>query len=151
MDSKGMVPGVVHDISKSGETAFIEPIGIINFTNELENLVAEQKAEEFRILRTICSLIRKSIDDIDAEFKTIVNLDVLNCIAKFSDRLDMEIPHINNDNVIKLLRARHPILQLSLHRTGNKQQLVPLGCRVGRRGQRNGNNRSECRRKNYRY
>lgn len=131
MDSKGMVPGVVHDISKSGETAFIEPIGIINFTNELENLVAEQKAEEFRILRTICSLIRKSIDDIDAEFKTIVYLDVLNCIAKFSDRLDMEIPHINNDDVVKLLRARHPILQLSLQRTGDKQRLVPLDVALG--------------------
>jgi len=51
MDSKGQVPGVVHDISKSGETAFIEPLSIIGLSNELENLVAEAKAEEIRILR----------------------------------------------------------------------------------------------------
>ncbi len=90
MDSKGMVPGVVHDVSKSGETAFIEPLSIINLSNELENLVADQKAEEIRILRNICSVIRKVVDEIDAEFKTVVYLDVLNCIALFSDMLRME-------------------------------------------------------------
>lgn len=41
MDSKGQEPAIVHDISKSGETAFIEPIAIIGLANELENLVAE--------------------------------------------------------------------------------------------------------------
>jgi len=45
MDSKGMVPGVVHDVSSSGETAFMEPLEIIPFVNELENLSAEEKAE----------------------------------------------------------------------------------------------------------
>jgi len=53
MDSKGQVPGVVHDVSKSGETAFIEPLAIISLSNELENLIAAQKAEEIRILRGI--------------------------------------------------------------------------------------------------
>ncbi|MRR37977.1 endonuclease MutS2, partial [bacterium] len=43
MDSKGMVPGVVHDVSNSGETAFMEPLEIIGLANELENLVAEEK------------------------------------------------------------------------------------------------------------
>jgi DNA mismatch repair protein MutS2 len=66
MDAKGMVPGVVHDVSKSGETAFIEPLGIINLANELENLIADQKAEEIRILRNICSVIRKQVEGIEA-------------------------------------------------------------------------------------
>ncbi len=68
MDSKGMVPGVVHDVSKSGETAFIEPLAIINLANELENIVADQKAEEIRILRNICSQIRSVAAEMEAEF-----------------------------------------------------------------------------------
>ena len=126
MDSKGKVAGIVHDVSKSGETAFIEPLSIINLANELENLVADQKAEEIRILRGICSRIRNVADDIKAEFETIVYLDVLNCISRFADQLQMEIPQINNSNVINLIGARHPLLQLSLQKMGSTHQLVPL-------------------------
>ena len=131
MDSKGMVPGVVHDISKSGETAFIEPLSIINLSNELENIVADQKAEEIRILRDICSVLRKMVDEIDAEFKTIVYLDALNCIATFSDMLRMETPQINDFNVIHLAGARHPLLQLSLRKMNSTQQVVPLDVQLG--------------------
>ncbi|NWF76905.1 MAG: endonuclease MutS2 [Nitrospirae bacterium] len=132
MDSKGMVQGVVHDVSKSGETAFIEPLGIINLTNELENLRAEHKAEEIRILRNLCSIIRNVIHELQAEFKTIVYLDVLNCIAKFSDLLEMENPQINTSDSIHLIQARHPLLQLTLQRMGNNtQKIVPLDVRLG--------------------
>lgn len=131
MDSKGMVQGVVHDISKSGETAFIEPLSIINLSNELENLVAEQKAEELRVLRNICSMIRNVVHDINAEFKTIVYLDVLNCIAKFADMLHMEVPQINDSDSINLVGARHPLLQLSLQKTGISQKVVPLDVQLG--------------------
>lgn len=131
MDSKGMVHGVVHDISKSGDTAFIEPLSIINLSNELENLIAEQKAEELRILRNICSMIRKVVDDINAEYKTIVYLDVLNCIAKFADMLHMETPRINDFDSIHLFGARHPLLQLSLQKKDSTQQVVPLDVQLG--------------------
>ena len=58
MDSKGQVAGVVHDVSNSGETAFMEPLEIIGLANELENLVAEEKVEEIRILRQLSSTSR---------------------------------------------------------------------------------------------
>jgi DNA mismatch repair protein MutS2 len=131
MDSKGMVPGVVHDISKSGETAFVEPLGIINLSNELENLIAEQKAEELRILRNICSMIRRVGDDIASEFKTTVHLDMLHSVAKSADLLQMETPEINDAGYINLVAARHPLLQLSLLRTGSDQRVVPLDVRLG--------------------
>lgn len=131
MDSKGMVPGVVHDISKSGETAFIEPLIIINLSNELENLIAEQKAEELRILRNICSMIRQEIDGVDAEFRTIVYIDVLHSVVMFADMLNMEIPRINGSNHVTLVKARHPLLQLSLQKAGSLQQVVPLEVQLG--------------------
>ena len=131
MDSKGMVPGVVHDVSKSGETAFIEPLSIINLANELENLNADQKAEEIRILRSICSRIRSVVLEMESEFKTLVYLDLLNSIAQFADLLNMEAPQINAANAIVLRQGRHPLLQLSLKKSGKERQVVPLDVELG--------------------
>ncbi|MCG2720525.1 MAG: Smr/MutS family protein, partial [Thermodesulfovibrionales bacterium] len=131
MDSKGQIPGVVHDISKSGETAFIEPLAIINLANELENLIADQKAEEIRILRAICATMRAVIDEIEGEFRTIVYLDMLNCIAKFADRLNMHMPSIHNSLEVILVQARHPLLQLSFDKKPTGLRVVPLDVELG--------------------
>ena len=69
MDSKGQVSGVVHDVSRSGETAFLEPLEIIGLSNELENLSAEEKAEEMRILRDICKRIRKTVKELYEQYE----------------------------------------------------------------------------------
>ena len=126
MDSKGMVPGVVHDISKSGETAFIEPLSIINLSNELENLIADQKAEELRILRSLCSMIRLVIDECEGEFRTVVYIDALNSISLFADRLRMEVPTVTDAPGIHIDSARHPLLQLSLGKAIAPRDVVPL-------------------------
>jgi DNA mismatch repair protein MutS2 len=131
MDSKGQVPGVVHDVSRSGETAFVEPLAIISLSNELENLIAEQKAEEIRILRDISSRIRAVTDDMDLQFRIIVYLDLLNCIAVFADQLRMQNPQINDSGVIHLVSAIHPLLSLTFQRTERKQEIVPLDVHLG--------------------
>lgn len=125
MDAKGQVPGVVHDVSRSGETAFTEPLEIIGIANELENLVAEAKAEEIRILKVICKMIREEADEIEAQYKTIVYLDVLDSIARFADYLQMEVPGITGSSEIKLVTARHPLLMLSQKERGIGE-VVPL-------------------------
>ena len=112
MDSKGMVPGVVHDVSNSGETAFMEPLEIIALANELENLVADERAEEIRIVRQICDWIREDAGAMLEQFEALVRLDVLNCIALFSDRLGCETPQVSASPRISLKGARHPILTL---------------------------------------
>jgi DNA mismatch repair protein MutS2 len=132
MDSKGQVAGVVHDVSKSGETAFIEPLAIIHLANELENLIAEQKAEEIRILRNISSKIREEAAGIDAEYRVIVQLDLLNSIAKCALLLGMEIPEICDSGVISLVKARHPLLMLALRKTGLSHEVVPLDVKLVR-------------------
>ncbi|HXX53671.1 MAG TPA: hypothetical protein VEI28_03780, partial [Thermodesulfovibrionales bacterium] len=130
MDSKGQVPGVVHDVSRSGETAFIEPLAIIGLSNELENLIAEQKVEEMRILRDICSKIRVVADEMSAQYSAIVHIDMLYCIAQFADELGMQTPRINGMGMIHLVGARHPLLSLALGRAG-VQKVVPLDVRLG--------------------
>ncbi|MCI0469094.1 MAG: endonuclease MutS2 [Nitrospirae bacterium] len=125
MDSKGEVSGVVHDVSRSGETAFIEPIEIIGITNRFENLIADGKAEEIRILKGICHEIRANADLIMAQFRIIVYIDVLNSIALFADSLGLMTPEINNTDVISLSAARHPLLLLQ-QRSGVIRNVVPL-------------------------
>ncbi len=131
MDSKGQVPGVVHDISRSGETAFIEPLAIIGLSNELENVIAEQKAEEIRILRVISSRIRAAADEIESQFRAIVYLDLLNCLAQFADELRMQTPVLNDSAMIDLAAARHPLLLLAFRNAGSGQDVVPLDVRLG--------------------
>ena len=120
MDSKGMVPGVVHDVSNSGETAFMEPLEIISLANELENLAADERAEEIRIVRQICDWIREDAEQMLEQFEALVRLDILNCIARISDRLRCETPVISQSPCIALKSARHPILTLM------GKEVVPL-------------------------
>ncbi|HSB31186.1 MAG TPA: hypothetical protein VLD55_06255, partial [Candidatus Sulfobium mesophilum] len=131
MDSKGQVAGVVHDVSKSGETAFIEPLAIIQSANELENLVAEQKAEEIRILRNISSRIRESAMGISDEYAVVVHLDLLNAIAVLAGDMEMEIPQVADSGGITIRRARHPLLLLALRKTGEARDVVPLDVGLG--------------------
>lgn len=131
MDAKGQVAGVVHDVSKSGETAFVEPLVIINLANELENLYAEQKAEEIRILKSISARLRQSADAIDAEYLVLVQLDVLNCVAGFAVPIGMEMPEINDSGGIRLVQARHPLLLLALRKGAAARSVVPLDVHLG--------------------
>jgi len=133
MDSKGMVKGVVHDVSASGETAFMEPLEIIPFVNELENLTAEEKAEEIRILRQLSAWIREDAPILEGCFATLVTLDMLNSIARFAERFGLETAGINRDGALRLVEARHPLL-LMLQRQGGLARVEPLDMEIGDAG-----------------
>jgi DNA mismatch repair protein MutS2 len=119
MDSKGQVPGVVHDVSNSGETAFMEPLEIIGLSNELENLTAEEKVEEIRILREICSWIREDAEQIEVQLAILVHLDLLNSISSFANSIEAEVPRIAAG------------LPLQLQREGSLGKTVPLDLSLG--------------------
>jgi DNA mismatch repair protein MutS2 len=130
MDSKGMVAGVIHDVSNSGETAFMEPLEIIGLANELENLSADEKAEQIRILREICGWIREDADAVATQFRAIVQLDLLNSIARFARLMDAETPTINDASELRLREARHPLLLL-MNRERDGRAVVPLDLSLG--------------------
>ncbi len=130
MDSKGMVPGVVHDVSRSGETAFMEPIEIIGLVNELENLNAEEKAEQIRILKEITSWIREDADAILASFKAVVKLDFLNSIASFAELIDAHSPQISENMTLEIYQGYHPLLLLMGKESG-AGNTVPLDLQLG--------------------
>jgi DNA mismatch repair protein MutS2 len=131
MDSKGQIAGVVHDVSNSGQTAFVEPIAIISLSNEFENVIADEKAEVIRILRSLTSMIREDVDSIINEFKITVYFDVLNCISIAAQRLKMEMPGLNSSKFINIIKARHPLLQLSFSSSSVLMQVIPLDVKLG--------------------
>ncbi|MFA7402562.1 MAG: endonuclease MutS2, partial [Pelobacteraceae bacterium] len=130
MDSKGMVKGVVHDVSSSGETAFMEPLEIIPFVNELENLTAEERAEEIRILRQLSGWLREDSDQIAACFDTLLELDLLNSMARFADDFGLEPAVINDGGELRLVEARHPLLLL-MQKRGALKTVEPLTLELG--------------------
>ncbi|MFN3396779.1 MAG: endonuclease MutS2, partial [Thermodesulfovibrionales bacterium] len=122
MDSKGEVKGIVHDVSRSGDTAFIEPVEIMGLSNELENIIAEERVEELRILREISGLIRVESEEIERQFSILITIDLLNSIVLFSERVKAQIPDINESGHLSLCDARHPILLVSRE----DEEVVPL-------------------------
>lgn len=130
MDSKGMVKGVVHDVSSSGETAFMEPLEIIPFVNELENLTAEERAEEIRILRQLSGWLREDADGIAACFETLLELDRLGSMARFAIEFDLEPAVLNEEGELRLVEARHPLL-LMMQKRGGVKNVEPLGLALG--------------------
>lgn len=131
MDSKGMVPGVVHDVSSSGETAFMEPLEIIPFVNELENLSAEEKAEEIRIMRRLSAWIREDAEQIGACFKSLIELDRLDGVAAFAEKFSMSVPELNQNGSLRLLSARHPLLLAMRADKPNSTPVQPLDLELG--------------------
>lgn len=131
MDSKGMVPGVVHDVSSSGETAFMEPLEIIPFVNELENLAAEEKAEEIRILRRLSSWIREDAERIGTCFATLVELDRLDSIAAYAERFNLAAPELSDNGSLRLLSARHPLLMALRADQHDATPVEPLDMELG--------------------
>jgi DNA mismatch repair protein MutS2 len=130
MDSKGMVKGVVHDVSASGETAFMEPLEIIPFVNELESLAAEEKAEEIRILRQLSGWLREDAAEIAACFETLVELDRLASIACYAEEFELEAATLNDKGEVRLVEARHPLL-LMMQKRGGLARVEALTLQLG--------------------
>ncbi len=132
IDSKGSVPGIVHDISNTGETAFIEPYSVQTAGNELESCRAEEKLEVFRVLRRLSLALRESLDEIENDYALVAELDALQSSARFSDQMGMSAPEINEKGLLKINSGRHPLLWRALNKSERKDNLVPLDLELGK-------------------
>lgn len=119
---KNSVPGLVHDVSSSGATLFIEPMAAVKANNELRELRAREKTEIERILAELSADCAEHADDISRDFGILVNLDLIFAKAKLSWQLDAMEPEISQGN-IRLRRARHPLLP--------KDTAVPIDLDLG--------------------
>ena len=121
-EHKGSVPGLVHDVSGSGATLFIEPMAAVKANNELRELRAKEKTEIERILMELSADGAAHREDISLDFDMLVRLDLVFAKAKLSYRLDCTAPVIA-DRGVTLRRARHPLI--------SKDVVVPIDVALG--------------------
>jgi len=131
-DSKGRIPGVIHDISNTGETLFVEPFEIQTLGNELEALKAEERLEELRVLRGLSTMVRESLNEIREDYNLIVKLDSFQAVASFADDLKMSPPEITTERFIRIISGRHPVLFEALRKRGKQEDHVPLDIEIGK-------------------
>lgn len=131
-DFKGNIPGIVHDISNTGETVYVEPYPIQHLGNELESYRAEEKLEEYRILKRLSAILREHLHEIEEDYNIVARADALQAIAGFSEQMDMSPPEINEKGYMKIIRGRHPLLWKSLRKENRASDLVPLELEIGR-------------------
>ena len=120
--SKGAVPGLVHDISATGATLFIEPMGAVKANNELRELAAKEKLEIERILAELSADCASHREDIEEDFLLLTRLDFIFAKAKLSYKLNC-MPAELSDRAIVLRRARHPLL--------DQAKAVPIDLELG--------------------
>lgn len=121
-ECKGSVPGLVHDVSASGATLFIEPMAAVKANNELRELRAREKAEIERILAELSADCAEYADDISSDFMLLTTLDLIFAKARLSYKLDCVEPELTRHEV-RLRRARHPLL--------DQAKAVPIDLTLG--------------------
>ena len=121
-ECKGAIPGLVHDISASGATLFIEPMAAVKANNELRELAAKEKAEIERILAELSADCAAHAEDIASDYSYLITLDGIFARAKLSYKLNGIEPELREKGVV-LRRARHPLLP--------KDKAVPISLELG--------------------
>ena len=108
-EHKNDIPGLVHDVSASGGTFFIEPMGVVKANNELRELRAAEKKEVERILAELSAECAAHKEDILEDYTLLVLLDCIFARAGLSVRMDGTEPRLS-DRSLHIRRARHPLL-----------------------------------------
>ena len=122
-ECKNDVPGLVHDVSATGSTYFIEPMSAVNANNALRELELKEKKEIERILAELSSEAAAHREDINLDYAMLVQLDVIFAKAKLAYRMRAWAPLMNDEGRIDLRKARHPLI--------DPKTVVPISVRLG--------------------
>lgn len=117
------ISGSVIDKSSTGSTFFVEPEGVARCFEELQMLKIDEENEVCRILYTLTVSVADSIPVIEEDIKMIEKLDLIFSKGKLSLDLDCSEPRINTERCIKLVKARHPLMDKTMN--------VPLDFSLG--------------------
>jgi DNA mismatch repair protein MutS2 len=123
-DFKGMIKGIEHDRSSSGQTVFIEPLSIVSLNNKMRELEVREREEIRKILLRLTDQLRNHSEEAKSIGEAIMSLDFLNCKAQYSIEHKCIIPEINNREILSLVNARHPFIPT--------EKVVPLTFEIGR-------------------
>ena len=122
-ECKNDIPGLVHDVSATGSTYFVEPMSAVNANNALKELELKEKKEIERILAELSAEAAGHQDDINLDYTLLVQLDVIFAKAKLAYQMQAWPPKMNDKGRIELRKARHPLI--------DAKKVVPISLRLG--------------------
>ncbi len=120
---KNEIPGLIHDVSSTGSTFFIEPMSSVNANNALRELLLREKKEIERILAELSAEAAAHRETISQNYTMLVELDVIFARAKLSFRMNATAPEIRDDGALRLDQARHPLI--------DAKAVVPISVALG--------------------
>lgn len=120
---RGEVPGLVHDTSSSGATVFIEPMPIVEANNQIKLLKNKEEDEIDRILAELSANVCSFADSIKNSYECAVELNLIFAKAQLAYAMRASVPQLNNEGIIELRRARHPLI--------DKNKVVPVDISLG--------------------
>jgi len=121
---KRKIKGIVHDESASGKTVFIEPAEVVEANNRIRELENEERREIIKILVNFTDILRPLVPEILQSYEFLALIDFIRAKAAFAIDINAIRPSIEDKQIIRWYRAKHPLLFIS-HRKQNKQ-IVPL-------------------------
>ncbi len=122
-EHRGDIPGLVHDTSSSGATVFIEPAAVVEANNEIKVLQAQERDEIERILAELSAQCGEFAESIKNSYECAVELNVIFAKAQLAYRMNASVPILNDEGIIELNNARHPLI--------SKDKVVPVNIRLG--------------------
>lgn len=124
IEYKENINGLIHDISASGSTVYVEPTSVFDLNNQINNIKLEESLEIEKILEELSKQLFPIIENIELTVNAIGNLDFIFAKAKFSNEIDGIEPIINEEKFIDLKQAKHPLI--------NKDSVVPIDINLGK-------------------
>lgn len=115
--------GLVHDVSSSGSTYFIEPEAVVEANNTIVALKGEEAAEIERILYQLSAEVSSFADRLRISAEAVIDIDVCLAKARFAVAYDCTAPAIREDGCIRLVKARHPLI--------SRNKVVPIDVAIG--------------------
>lgn len=122
-ECKNDVPGLVHDVSATGSTYFVEPMSAVNANNALRELELKEKKEIEQILAELSAEAAAYREAITEDYQILIQLDVIFAKAKLGYRMRAWAPIMNDKGKIDLRNARHPLI--------DPKSVVPISVRLG--------------------
>lgn len=122
-ENRGEVQGLVHDTSASGATVFIEPVSVVDANNDIKMLQGREREEIQRILFELSVEAGDFADGIRQSYESAVKINVIFAKAQLAYKMKASKPILNNEGIIELRNARHPLL--------NPKTVVPTNISLG--------------------
>lgn len=110
VEYKNTFEGIIHDISQSGNTVFIEPKVVVELNNRVNSLKHEENEEIYRILRELSEEVSNVANELLQDVMIVKQLDFIYAKARFALDINAIRPKLNDQGVIKIIKGRHPLI-----------------------------------------